>query len=296
LNFIALSYFGLRSVWSLYPGVLSHLPCRAGRSLHFSNLMTVLQGSLQDSRSSPGIDGSNGLKRHAALAQLVADNQRAIAAANAQIASGGVPPPKPTRVSAATTPRFPSAISAPIASATAVLSAAARHSSFLKTRQSRVSAVDTASAIGASSLTPRSSAGFAGPMASPCQDADVAENALGRLALCNGEAVDIACRLVDLAAAKMQKMKLKEVHSAQAVVLIGRSDSPGDFRDRLMIEAFAKVWQDEVFEQAVQFLCSMHKLTHGKWNASSGIDYPGQKPGLEARFALHWSSPGVRGN
>eukprot|EP00747_Dinoflagellata_sp_TGD_P166666 gnl/TRDRNA2_/TRDRNA2_189808_c0_seq1.p1 gnl/TRDRNA2_/TRDRNA2_189808_c0~~gnl/TRDRNA2_/TRDRNA2_189808_c0_seq1.p1 ORF type:complete len:264 (-),score=46.78 gnl/TRDRNA2_/TRDRNA2_189808_c0_seq1:83-760(-) len=117
-----------------------------------------------------------------------------------------------------------------------------------------------------------------------------AEKALGRLALTNADAVNIAITLFDLAGAKTRRSKLSEVYTSQCVVLRGCMGAPGDFKDDKTVSDFVRFWQDATFEEAVQYLCAMNKLTQGKWNVASGSDYPGQEAGSEVRFAVCWGS------
>mmetsp|Transcript_72623 Transcript_72623/g.164846 ORF Transcript_72623/g.164846 Transcript_72623/m.164846 type:complete len:206 (+) Transcript_72623:51-668(+) len=115
-----------------------------------------------------------------------------------------------------------------------------------------------------------------------------AEKQLGRIALRNAEAVELASQLIDLAIAKLKRSRLKDVYEAKAVSLAGKLGRPGDFGSDKVIGNLAGVWQEDAFAEAVQCFCSLHGLTGGKWNVATASDYPGQEPSTEARFSVHW--------
>jgi len=131
---------------------------------------------------------------------------------------------------------------------------------------------------------------FAPPVAqqSPELEACV-EKKLGSLGLRSPESVDVAMRLVDLAVAKVGCSKFKELYEAKAVILSGKLGRAGDFGSDNMIQDFARVWQEQVFEEAVQCLCVAQGFARGTWNVAMSTDYPGQSAMTEARFALHWA-------
>mmetsp|Transcript_103107 Transcript_103107/g.189236 ORF Transcript_103107/g.189236 Transcript_103107/m.189236 type:complete len:232 (+) Transcript_103107:2-697(+) len=116
------------------------------------------------------------------------------------------------------------------------------------------------------------------------------EKVLGQLALRSSDSVDVAIRLVDLATQKVGKSRLKELYEARAVVLTGRLGTPKDFRSDNAIKDFARVWQHDVFAEAVQCICSANGFACGKWNVATSVDYPGQPAQTEARFSLHWGN------
>jgi len=118
------------------------------------------------------------------------------------------------------------------------------------------------------------------------------EKLLGSLALQSPESVDVASRLVDLAVAKVGKSRFKDLYAAKAIVLSGTQRNPADFRNDKTIQDFARVWQEEAFEKAVQCLCVAQGFARGQWNVSTSVDYPGQPMQTEARFSLHWAMDG----
>lgn len=125
------------------------------------------------------------------------------------------------------------------------------------------------------------------PSRSP--EPDAIEKTLGRLALHSPESVDVASRLVDMAVAKVGKSRFKDLYEAKAVALSGRIGRAGDFGNDNMIQDFARVWQEQAFEEAVQVLCVDQGFARGQWNVATSTDYPGQPAQREARFALHWA-------
>mmetsp|Transcript_48939 Transcript_48939/g.156529 ORF Transcript_48939/g.156529 Transcript_48939/m.156529 type:complete len:322 (+) Transcript_48939:147-1112(+) len=143
----------------------------------------------------------------------------------------------------------------------------------------------TAGGVGAGRATGRSAE--APSQKAAHSEADL-ERLLGRIALRNAEAVELANRLLELAVAKMRSSRLKDIYQAKAVALTGSLGRPGDFGSDDVIRGLARVWQEDAFEQAVQCLCAGQGFSGCKWNVASVSDYPGQPPATDARFSVHW--------